>query len=304
MVKISEYPEEEFILPGTRLCAGCGLQLAYRWALKAFGHDTIVTLPASCSVVAGGVGGYSPLKIPAVYDCFETGASTASGLAGALKAKGREKTKTVVAWVGDGGTYDIGLQALSAAAERGDDFVYICANNQAYMNTGIQRSSASPYGARTTTTPILGKKEISKNMLKIMDAHGLSYMATASAAYPQDLFEKCQKAKEMQGQGVRYIEILCSCPPGWGYGVENSVKMARLAVETGYWPLWERIHGRITLSKAGSKFIDPEKRKPITDFLTPQVRFKHLKQDAISVWENYIAGVWKEIQKELDETNQ
>jgi len=299
VLKVSELPEEEFILPGTRLCSGCGVQLAYRWALKALGPKTIITNPASCSTVLGGVGGFTPLKVPAMYCCFETVAATASGIAASLKAQGKDKEIVVVAWAGDGGTYDIGIQGLSGAAERRDNFIFVCVNNQAYMNTGIQRSSATPYGAHTTTTPIIGKTQLSKNMHKIMDAHGLSYMATCASSHPRDLFEKFQKAREYNGQGVRYIEIFTPCPPGWGHKVDETVELSRLAVQAGYWPLFERVNGKLAISNASKRYLGKEKRKDIRLFLTRQSRFRHFKEKDFQVWDNYIDSLWDSIRWEL-----
>lgn len=300
VLKVSELPEEELIQPGTRLCSGCGIQLAYRWALKALGPKTIVTNPASCSTVCGGVGGYTPLKVPAFYCCFETVAANAAGAAAALKAQGKEKDVVVMAWAGDGGTYDIGIQGLSGASERGDNFIFACVNNQAYMNTGIQRSGATPYGAKTTTTPIIGKQQLNKNMLKIMEAHGLSYIALTSMSHPRDIFEKFKKAREFNGKGVRYIEILGTCPPGWGFPTNKSVELARLAVETGYWPLLERIDGKLHISKSSQRYMDKEKRKDIREFLKPQARFKHFQEADYKVWEDYIDNLWINIKNELD----
>ncbi|MCF2139184.1 MAG: thiamine pyrophosphate-dependent enzyme [Candidatus Lokiarchaeota archaeon] len=299
VIKVSELPEEEMILPGTRLCSGCGIQLAYRWALKALGPKTIITNPASCSTVCGGVGGYTPLKVPAFYCCFETVAANAAGAAAALKAKGQDKDVVVLAWAGDGGTYDIGIQGLSGASERGDNFIFACVNNQAYMNTGIQRSGATPYGATTTTTPILGKQQLNKNMRKIMEAHGLSYIAQTAASHPRDIYEKFKKAREFNGKGVRYIEILGTCPPGWGFPTDQSVHMARLAVETGYWPLLERIEGKLIISQPSKRYLDKSKRKDIREFLKGQSRFRHLKEEDIKIWENYIDAQWDEIREEL-----
>lgn len=300
VIKISDLPEEEFILPGTRLCAGCGIQLAYRWALKALGPKTIITNPASCSTVCGGVSGYTPLKVPAFYCCFETVAANASGAVAALKAKGLDKDIVVLAWAGDGGTYDIGIQGISGAAERGDNFIFACVNNQAYMNTGIQRSGATPYGAKTTTTPIYGKQQLNKNMLKIMEAHGLSYIALTSVSHPRDIFEKFQKAREFNGKGLRYIEILGSCPPGWGYPTNKSIEMARLAVQTGYWPLIERIDGKLVISKPSQRYMEKEKRKDIREYLKRQRRFRHFKEPEIEMWNNYIDAMWDEFKAELD----
>ena len=301
VLKVSDIPEEEMMLSGTRLCSGCGLQLAYRWALKALGPKTIITNPASCSTVCGGVGGYTPLKIPAFYCCFETVAANASGAAAALKAKGKDKDIVVLAWAGDGGTYDIGFQGLSGASERGDNFIFACVNNQAYMNTGIQRSGATPYGAKTTTTPILGKQQLNKNMLKIMEAHGLSYIALTSASNPRDIYEKFQKAREFNGKGVRYIEILATCPPGWGFPTNRSVELARLAVQTGYWPLLERIEGKLIISAPSKRYLDKTKRKDIREFLKGQSRFRHFKVPEFKVWEEYINSQWDDIRVELEQ---
>lgn len=300
VLKVSELPEEELIQPGTRLCSGCGIQLAYRWALKALGPNTIVTNPASCSTVCGGVGGYTPLKVPAFYCCFETVAANAAGAAAALKAQGKDKDTVVLAWAGDGGTYDIGIQGLSGASERGDNFIFACVNNQAYMNTGIQRSGATPYGAKTTTTPINGKQQLNKNMLKIMEAHGLSYIALTSVSHPRDIYEKFKKAREFNGKGVRYIEILGTCPPGWGFPTEKSVELARLAVQTGYWPLLERIDGKLSVSKPSQRYMNKEKRKDIREFLKIQSRFKHLQEADYKIWEDYIDNLWIDIKHELD----
>ncbi|MHA1777422.1 MAG: thiamine pyrophosphate-dependent enzyme [Promethearchaeota archaeon] len=300
VIKVSDLPEEEMILPGTRLCSGCGIQLAYRWALKALGPKTIVTNPASCSTVCGGVGGYTPLKVPTFYCCFETVAANAAGAAAALKAKGQDKEIVVLAWAGDGGTYDIGIQGLSGASERGDNFIFSCVNNQAYMNTGIQRSGATPYGATTTTTPILGKRQLNKNMRKIMEAHGLIYIAQTSVGYPRDIYEKFRKAREFNGKGVRYIEILGTCPPGWGFPTDQSVNLAKLAVETGYWPLLERIDGKLVVSQPSKRYLDKSKRKDIREFLKGQARFRRLTEEDIKVWENYIDAQWDEIRAELE----
>lgn len=299
VLKISELPEEEYIQSGTRLCSGCGIQLAYRWALKALGPKTIITNPASCSTVCGGVGGYTPMKVPAFYCCFETVAANAAGASAALKAQGKDKEIVVLAWAGDGGTYDIGIQGLSGAAERGDNFIFACVNNEAYMNTGIQRSGATPFGAKTTTTPIKGKVQVKKNMLKIMAAHGLSYIATCSISHPRDIYEKFKKAREFNGQGVRYIEILGSCPPGWGFPMSDSIQMTRMAVESGYWPLFERENGKLTISQPSKRYLNKEKRKDIRDYLAKQNRFKGMSEEMVVMWNQYIDDLWVELENEL-----
>jgi pyruvate ferredoxin oxidoreductase beta subunit len=298
-LKVTDIPEEELITTGTRLCAGCGAQLAYRMALKALGLNTIGTVPASCSTVLHGMQGFTAVKIPVLHTCFETTAASASGISASLRSQGLDKKITVLAWAGDGGTADIGIQGLSGAAERGEDFIYCCYDNEAYMNTGTQRSGSTPWGAKTTTTPIIGKTQIKKNMPKILAAHDLSYVATASSGYPKDIYQKFLTAKEMRGQGVRYIQIMSPCPPGWGHNTDESIEIGKLAVETGFWPLFERIHGKLILSKPSQKHLDKSKRKDIRQYLKMQGRFKHFTEDHFKVWEKYIDKVWKEIAFEL-----
>ena len=167
------------------------------------------------------------------------------------------------------------------------------------MNTGTQRSGSTPFGARTTTTPIKGKQQPKKNVPMIMAAHDIPYVATCSSGFPQDIFQKVQKAKSLNGQGVRYIQILCPCPPGWGYSTEETIQMGKLAVETGFWPLYERVHGYLILSPVSKRLLDKSKRKNIREYLKMQQRFKHLTEDDIAVWERYIDAIWNNIAFEL-----
>lgn len=178
--------EKEYVLPGTRACQGCGLSIAYRFALKALREDTIVTFPACCLCVLHGLYPLTPVLVPSVNSTFAATAASASGIAAGLAALNRTET-TVVAFAGDGGTFDMGIQALSGAAERGTDFIYVTYDNEGYMNTGTQRSSATPMGALTTTTPVLTKQQHKKDFLKIMEAHQIPYIATTTPAYPIDL---------------------------------------------------------------------------------------------------------------------
>jgi pyruvate ferredoxin oxidoreductase beta subunit len=228
---------------------------------------------------------YTSWELPWIHTLFENVAATASGIEAALKATLRKGTRTdrdtkVVAMAGDGGTYDIGLQALSGALERGHDFLYICFNNEAYMNTGIQRSSATPYGASTTTSPAsklsIGQVTWKKNLPAIVVAHNIPYVATASASYPFDLMNKVKKG--LATPGPAYIEILSVCPIGWRSPSDLSVRMGRLAVETGVFPLYEVENGQYKLS------LDVGDLKPIENYLKPQGRFRHLSPDEI----NYI----------------
>lgn len=205
-------PEREYLLPGNRTCAGCGLSIAYRYILKALEGNAIVAVPASCLTVLHGMYPTTSVLIPCVNVAFPSTAASASGLVAGLKVLGRTDI-TVVGFAGDGGTHDIGIQALSGAAERGADFIYICYDNEAYMNTGTQRSSSTPLGAKTATTPVLGKQQHLKDMPRIMEAHSVSYIATACPSYPADLYDKMRKAKTKKG--TRYIHISTPCPPGW-----------------------------------------------------------------------------------------
>jgi len=247
-----------------------------RYALKALGQKTILCIPACCWSVIDGPFPHSSLDVPIYHCAFETAASSASGVRAGLDMVGDKET-TVMAWAGDGGTFDIGIQALSGAAERNEDFIYACYDNEAYMNTGIQRSSATPLGAWTTTTPVKHyKKERKKDIIGIMAAHDIPYIATASIAYPEDMIKKFKKAKDIHG--TRFIHIYAPCPTGWKSRPDDTVKLARLAVQTGYFPLYEIEEGeKWTLN------LKIKERKPITDYLKLQGRFRHLKEEEIGL---------------------
>ncbi|HEX2695948.1 MAG TPA: 3-methyl-2-oxobutanoate dehydrogenase subunit beta [Acidobacteriota bacterium] len=270
-------PEEELMSPGHLACQGCGATMAMRYVLKALGPKTIVCIPACCWAVIDGPFPHSSLGVPIFHCAFETAASTAAGVKAGLEITGDTET-TVLAWAGDGGTFDIGLQALSGAAERNDDILYVCYDNEAYMNTGIQRSSATPYGAWTTTTPVKHfKNRPKKDIDAIMVAHRIPYLATASVAFPEDLYKKAKKAKEIKG--TRFLHIYAPCPSGWKSRPEDTVKLARLAVQTGIFPLYEVEEDgeRTTIS------IKVKERKPINEYLRLQGRFRHLKDLDIAV---------------------
>ena len=268
-------PEEELMSPGHLACQGCGATMAMRYVLKALGQKTVLCIPACCWAVIDGPFPHSSLGVPIFHCAFEAAASTASGVKAGLEILGDTET-TVVAWAGDGGTFDIGIQALSGAAERNDDILYVCYDNEAYVNTGIQRSSATPYGAWTTTTPVKHfKHRPKKDIDAIMAAHRIPYLATASVAYPEDVFKKAKKAKEIKG--TRFLHIFAPCPSGWKSRPEDTVKLARLAVQTGIFPLYEVEDGeRTTIS------IKVKERKPINEYLRLQGRFRHLKDQDIA----------------------
>ena len=297
MVKVMDVREEEFIYPGTRMCAGCAMALIYRIALKALGPKTILTVPASCLTVLHGMQGFCTTNLSVLHTPFATTGAAASGIVASLEEKGLGDEITVVAFAGDGGTTDIGIQALSGAAERGTNFIYACYDNEAYMNTGVQRSGSTPLGAFTATTPG-GKKLPKKNMPKILEAHGIPYVATANGSYPLDLYEKFQKAREIKG--TRYIHILSACPPGWGYDPKDSIKVGRLATETGFWPLYEVINGKFILSNISKKYLDPSKRKPVEEYLKAQKRFSRITAEEINQYKAYIDVQWNEIKIRLE----
>ncbi len=283
-------PREELMSSGHLACQGCGATLAMRYALKALGQKTILCIPACCWSVIDGPFPHSSLDVPIYHCAFETAASSASGVRAGLDMVGDKET-TVMAWAGDGGTFDIGIQALSGAAERNEDFIYACYDNEAYMNTGIQRSSATPLGAWTTTTPVKHyKKERKKDIIGIMAAHDIPYIATASIAYPEDIIKKFKKAKDIHG--TRFIHIYAPCPTGWKSRPDDTVKLARLAVQTGYFPLYEIEEGeKWTLN------LRIKERKPITDYLKLQGRFRHLKQDEIDLIQAEVDNNYQRILK-------
>lgn len=225
---------------------------------------------------------------------FASTAAAATGVLGALRAQKNEST-IVAAWAGDGGTSDIGLQALSGACERGEDFIFICYDNEAYMNTGVQRSGTTPQGVITTTTPITGKAQKQKDVPSIIAAHGIDYVATASASYPLDLYDKIVKAKSIKG--TKYIHVHTPCPAGWGFNARYTVKLGRLAVETGLFDLYEIENGKFSLTGASKKLIG-KKRVPVNEYFNTQTRFKAFSDDHISTIQKEIDAKWDGYNKE------
>lgn len=282
-------PREELLDSGHLACPGCGAALAMRLVLKALGDRTIVALPACCWSIIAGPYPQSSLRVPLYHTAFETGASAASGIKAALLARGDTET-TVMAWAGDGGTFDIGLQALSGAAERNEDFLYVCYDNEAYMNTGIQRSSATPWGAWTTTTPA-GHPEAhaKKDILAIMAAHRVPYAASASVAYPDDLMAKVRKAKAVRG--TRFLHLLAPCPPGWKINDEESIALGRMAVLARAFPLVEVEDGerwRITMDQPA---------EPIEPYLRRQGRFRHLTAAQVEAIQQQVNARWAALER-------
>lgn len=282
---MSAVPEEELLAPGHRACPGCGSVLAIRYALKALGKNTIVCAPTGCMEVVTTPYPETAWQVPWIHVAFENAAAVASGVQAGLKKLGKRDIK-VVAIGGDGGTVDIGLQALSGMVERNDNVLYICTDNEAYMNTGIQRSGATPFGAWTTTTPVgkvkRGEDRPKKNMLAIINAHGAPYVAAASIGYPLDFIKKVKKAASIEGS--TYIHAHCPCGPGWRFDSSKTIEIAKLAVLTGMWNLYEIDHGEFKLT------FKPPKRRPVADYLKMQGRFRHLTDEEIA-----------EIQRMVDE---
>ncbi len=277
-----EFPQRELVTSGHLGCQGCTAALAMRLVLKALGEQTVVVMPACCWTVIAGPYPYSALRVPLLHTAFETAASTASGVRAALDILGDRDT-TVLAWAGDGGTFDIGLQALSAVAERNEDILYVCYDNEAYMNTGIQRSSATPRGAWTTTTPG-SKLESKKDIMGIMGAHRIPYAATAAVSHPEDLITKLARARGIRG--TRFIHLLCPCPPGWQIPSERAVEMARLAVLCRIFPLYEVYNGE------EYHLFDPGEPLPVETYLTAQGRFRNLPPEALRALQQEVDQRW------------
>jgi pyruvate ferredoxin oxidoreductase beta subunit len=281
-------PEEEYILPGTRACSGCGLALSYRHILKALGDKAILTVPASCLTVLHGLYPSTSVRLTNINTAFATTAASATGIAAGLKALGKTDY-TVVGIAGDGGTFDIGIQALSAAAERNMDFLYICYDNEGYMNTGTQRSSATPLGAFTSTTPNT-KTEHKKDMLAIMEAHGIPYLAAASPAYPLDLYDKVAKAKSIHG--TRFILVNVPCAPGWGFPTRDLIKLGKLAVDSAIWVLYEVEGGVFRLTGRSRSVARSGRRVSIVDYLQRQGRFGDIRPEQIQELQNWVDRRW------------
>jgi len=268
------------------------MALTYRHALKALdAGKTIVAVPASCMTVLHGVYPITPVKVVCINNPFAATGASVSGLVAGLKATGKQGY-TVVAFAGDGGTYDIGIQALSGALERGTNCLYVCYDNEGYMNTGTQRSSASPVGTVTSTTPILTKLQHKKDMVRIVEAHRIPYVATASSSYPLDLYDKFRTAKEIYGS--RYIEVHAPCPPGWGFPNKDLVKIGKLAIEAGLQVLFEVKDGRFSLTSRSLALAKKRRTKTVADYVKAQTRFKRITPEQIDELQRYTDVRWEE----------
>jgi pyruvate ferredoxin oxidoreductase beta subunit len=291
--------QRELLSGGHRACAGCGCSVVIRQMLLAAGPDIVVGCATGCMEVATSIYPYTAWRVPWIHNAFENSAATISGVEAAyeaLKRKGKiDKKINFIAMGGDGGTYDIGMQALSGAMERGHRMLYLCYDNEAYMNTGIQRSSATPLGAATSTTPvgkkIPGKQVFRKDLTAIMIAHRIPYVAQSSVHNARDFMTKVQKALSIDGPS--FINVLGTCHRGWRFKMENSIEMSRLAVETCYWPLFEVENGKWTLS------YKPKEKLPLEEWTKGQGRFAHLSKDEnkhiLERAQHDVDGQWEEL---------
>ncbi len=289
--------ENDLLYSGHLACQGCGATIAARLALKALGPKTVFVIPASCWSVIDGAWPQHALQIPVFHTAFETAAIAATGIRAALDMKGMHDVN-VVAWAGDGGTFDIGLQALSGAAERNENIIYVTYDNEAYMNTGIQRSSSTPVGAWTTTTPDERPEDRpKKNMMEILAAHRVPYAATASIAFPDDFISKLKKASQIRG--FRFIHVFSPCPPGWKMASHLSVRIARLAVETKIFPLYEIEDGELYTITHWPKGL------PVEEYFKLQGRFRPVLKDPerLSYVQRFVEHQWESLVRKHEATH-
>lgn len=304
--ELSKKNENIVLTAGHRLCAGCGAPIIVRQISMSQDFPLVVGLATGCLEVSSTIYPFTAWKCSYIHSAFENAAATISGAETAYRVlRKRGKIKDVfkfIAFGGDGGTYDIGLQSLSGAMERGHNMLYICYDNEAYMNTGVNRSSATPKGAATTTAPVgevvVGKTQFPKDLTGIMAAHRIPYVAQASPSHWNDLITKAQKALSIEGP--KFINILSPCPPGWGYEPSKTIDLAKLAVDTCFWPLYEVENG---LWKVNYK---PKEIKPVSEWLLLQSRFRHLTQPAnkpiLDELQAFVTKNWQELLKKSGET--
>jgi pyruvate/2-oxoacid:ferredoxin oxidoreductase beta subunit len=290
-----QIPETELMTAGHVACAGCGASLSMRLALKGLGRPTVLVVPACCWGVIPGAWPQTAMNVPFFNAAFATTGATISGLKAAYRRRGMDDV-CVVGWAGDGGSYDIGIQSLSGAAERNEDVIYVCYDNEAYMNTGIQRSGGTPFGAWTSTTPVKApKSEPKKDLDEIMIAHRIPYFATATPAFPHDMIMKFQKARFIKG--MRYIHVLSACPPGWKAPEYISVELMRLAVLSNIFPLYE-----VENTELIRQSVIPEEVQPVDKYLRLQGRFKHLTEKDIKIYQSQVASRFERLKQRFDKT--
>jgi pyruvate ferredoxin oxidoreductase beta subunit len=287
MIKSSRdiLPEEDFFHPGHPLCPGCPGGMALRWIMKILGRDSIANVAATCLCLPTHVYPHS-LEVPSLYIAMAPSPAGISGMSAAIKVLKRkgvipaERKINVFAISGDGSTADIGLASLSGAAERNDDGIYFCFDNEAYMNTGIQRSSTTPQFSWTTSTT-KGKAQRKKDLPRIMAAHDIPYVATLSVGYPEDFIKKVEKARDME-PGFRYLHIHGPCPTGWRFPENKTVEVSRLAVETGFWFLYEVDHGSLEIT------YQPPKYRPVIEYIKLQGRFQGFTEEKIRMLQKWV----------------
>jgi pyruvate ferredoxin oxidoreductase beta subunit len=296
-VNAKTLPREEYLVSGHRACQGCVEALSVRIILKACGQDTIMAMATGCMEIISTPLPTTAWNIPWIHVAFENAAAVASGVEAGRKIlmkKGRipEEKTNVIGMAGDGGTADIGLQALSGVLERGHDMTFFCVDNEAYMNTGIQRSSSTPYGAATTTSPAgkesKGQATQKKNMAEIAAAHRIPYVATANSAYPLDLFKKAKRAVETPGPA--YVHVMSVCPTGWRIPTEKAIEYGKLITESCVFPLYEVVDGEYHLSMDMKK-----KKKPVSDYFKGHGRFRHLTEDDVSMIQGRVDSDWEKL---------
>jgi pyruvate ferredoxin oxidoreductase beta subunit len=294
--------KEELFTHGHRMCSGCGAPIVVKQLLLASDYPIVASNATGCLEVSTCISEYTAWKIPWIHNAFENAAATLSGVEAmyrSLKKQGKiGKEIKFVAFGGDGGTYDIGLQSLSGAMERGHDMLYVCYDNGGYMNTGIQRSSATPIGTDTTTSPagivVKGKMQQRKNLTRIMAAHGIPYVAQASPAHWRDAVVKFKKALEIPGP--KFINVIAPCNRGWRSGTDDAILLSRVAVDTCYWPLYEVEHGVTKIN------YTPKEKRPVEEFLRPQGRFKHMfapgNEWLIALLQDEVDREWERLNRE------
>lgn len=282
---------ENPVVCGVSTCAGCGLELIARILLDVMGPDTVIVIPPGCAALFSGYGRESAVRIPGFQGNLENTAAYAAGIRAGLDVTGRSHVN-VVALAGDGATVDIGLQALSGVWERGDRILYLCYDNEAYMNTGIQGSGSTNLGAWTTTTPA-GKQTWRKDMVQIAAAHRIPYVATASMGYVDDLRRKVQKAKERTATGPTYLHVYTACPTGWHHPTAQSISTAKLATESRVWPLYEVEDGRWRMT------VTVRKPKAVAEYLESQGRFRHLTDEQKVQIQELVNREYEELQRRM-----
>jgi pyruvate ferredoxin oxidoreductase beta subunit len=292
------FPKDNQFVAGHRACQGCAEALAVRLVHQVLGRNTMVASATGCMEIISSSYPDTAWSVPWIHVAFENAAAVASGVEAGLQIlmkKGRipRRKINVVGMAGDGGTADIGIQALSGALERGHDMIYVCYDNEAYMNTGIQRSSSTPYGASTTTSPSgkisIGQQTWKKNVTMIAAAHNIPYVATANPSYPFDLAEKVKKAAKVKGPA--YLHVYSACPTGWRLDPKLAIKIGRLAVQTGAFPLYEIENGKLTIN------VKTPKLRPLKDYIKPQGRFRHLDDATIAEIEKRLKLEYQKLER-------